>query len=371
MRIGLLGCGMIRKQYIQACSQSRWLDIVACTDLITERAQEAAAAYAEAGEETPRVCSFEDMLSADDIDMVLNITNPKAHAPLSLRVLEAGKHVYIEKPLAVTREEGATMLDAARANNVRLGCAPDTFLGCGHQTSRALLDGGAIGDPTAVSLFFAGGGPDGYHEDPELFYQPGAGPMFDIGVYVLTDVVQLLGPVVRVSAMSKRTFEERTVLSEKKRGQTFKVEVPTHVTASLAFDSGVIGTMITSYDMKGAHSLPHIEVYGTTGSLSVPNPNAFNGVPRVFDAADRDAGWQDMPHTHGHATGPRGIGAADMAAAAANKREHRASGELAYHVLDIGLAIYESADKRREVDVASRVTKPSLMPEGVTEDVED
>ncbi len=368
---------MIRKPYLRACAESKWLELVACADLIEERAVEACGDYAalldEVGAEggEAEACGFDDMLASDDIDLIMNITNPKAHYPLNVRALEAGKHVHAEKPLCLTREEGRKLIDTAAANNVRLSCAPDTFLGTGHQTARALIDSGAIGEPTAVTLFFCGGGPDGYHEDPEFFFETGAGPMFDVGVYILTDTIHLLGAVKRVSGFAKKTWEERKVLSKKKYGQPIPVHVPTHCTASLEFESGVLGTMVTSFDMKGAHHLPHIEVYGTEGALLVPDPNQFGGKPEVFRADDRDKGWQAMEATHGYEGNSRGIGGVDLAAAVQNGRAQRAGIELAYHVLDVGLGIYDSADSGAAVELASTAAQPAPMPEGVTGDIED
>ena len=371
LNVGLVGCGMIRRAYLQACGESRWLELAACADLLPERARQACGEAAEHGWGTPRACTFEEMLGDPEIGLVLNITNPRAHYPVSLQALEAGKHVFLEKPLSVLRDEGAALLAAARAHHVTLGCAPDTFLGAGHQTARALLDAGAIGVPSSVTLFFAGPGPDGFHQDPELFFQAGAGPMLDIGVYVLTHVVHYLGPVKRVCGFTKITFPERTVLSEKKRGQTFAVEVPTHVTASLEFANGVLGTFLTSFDIKGRHRLPHIEVYGTEGSLSMGDPNVFSETPKLFrpDAAEKE--WQDVEATHGYAGGCRGIGAADLAAALHHRRPPRAGGALAQHVLDIALSIYESAASGSFVEVASTAERPALMPAGVTADITD
>jgi len=371
MNVGIVGCGMIVNPYLQACGESRWLNLVACADLVEDRAAAACAKTAENGWGNPDVCSYEEMLADRNVDLVMNLTNPKAHFGLNIRALEAGKHVHAEKPLCVTREEGRRLLDAAGKNNVRLGCAPDTFLGSGHQTARALIDNGAIGEPASVTMFFAGGGPDGYHEDPEFFFQAGAGPLFDVGVYCLTDVINLLGPVQKVSAMAKTTFSERTVLSKKKYGQKFKVEVPTHVSASLEFANGVVGTFVTSFDIKGGHHLPLIEIYGTEGTLCVPDPNGFGGKPAIFRTAEAGSGWQEVEPTHGYGGTSRGIGAADIAAAVAGERTHRATGELAFHVLDVGLAMYESSDSGRAMEVACKLERPPAFPEGVTADISD
>jgi predicted dehydrogenase len=370
--VGLVGCGMIRKPYLQACAESQWLSLAACADLQTERAAQAAREYAEKGLPAPRVCTFDEMLADKQIDLIMNITNPRAHFPINIRALEAGKHVHAEKPLCITREEGKQMIRAARKNRVRLSCAPDTFLGSGHQTARALIDRGDIGVPTAVSLFFVGGGPDGYHEDPELFFQAGAGPMFDVGVYILTAAVNLLGPIKRVCGFSKITFPERTVLSQKKYGQKFRVEVPTHVTASLEFASGVLGTMVTSFDMKGGNHLPRIEVYGTEGTLVAPDPNGFGGKSQILRTTEQAKGWQDIEPAGGYGGKSRGIGAADLSAAVQNKRPQRAGIDLSYHVLDVGLSILESAERGKAVNVRSKVERPQpLSPSAIVADIVD
>ena len=371
MKVGLVGCGMIRRPYLQACGESKWLELAACADLFPERAEEACKEAEEKGWGNPRPCTLEEILDDPEIGLVMNITNPKAHYPLSLRALEAGKHVYVEKPLCVTREEGEAMLAAAKKHNVLLGCAPDTFLGKGHQTARALIDSGAIGEPTAVSFCFSGPGPDGYHQDPEPGFEAGGGPMFDVGVYVLTHVVNHLGPVKRVCGFSKITFPERKIMSEKKFGQIMKVEIPTHVTASLEFANGVLGTFVTSFDIKGDHQLPRIEIYGTEGSLHIGDPNGFHEASTLFLASDREKGWHEVEATHGYSGKCRGMGGADLVASLANGRPARASGELAHHVLDVGLSIYESAETGTFVDVNSTVDRPSVMPEGVTADIED
>ena len=371
MNVGIVGCGMIVTPYLRACGESKWLNLAACSDLVEERSAAACDKAAGNGWGSPQVRGYDEILADGEIDFVINLTNPAAHFSLNMRALEAGKHVYAEKPLCVTREEGRRLLETSARNNVRLGCAPDTFLGSGHQTARALLDAGTIGEPSSAALFIAGGGPDDYHETPELFFQHGAGPLFDLGVYSLTDAINLLGPVKKVAGLTKTTFTERTVLTPKNFGRKFKVEVPTHVSASLEFAGGVVGTFIASFDVRGGHHLPHIEVYGAEGTLYVPSPNGFGGRPLLFRAGEADQGWREIEPTHGYGGSSRGIGAADIAAAVAGGRAHRAAGELAFHVLDVGLSIYESADSGKAVEVASSTARPAAFPEGITPDIVD
>jgi len=370
MNVGIVGCGMIARQYLGVLGQTRWLSPVACADLVPERAEAACSTLEEKEWGKARPASLEEILADDDIDLVLNLTNPKGHYPITLQALEAGKHVHSEKPLAMTREEGRQLLAAAESNGVRLGCAPDTFLGCGHQTARAVIDSGRIGEPSMVTLFMLGSGPDGYGENPEVFFQAGAGPLMDVGVYYLTDAVQLLGSIQRVTASAKSTFPERLMRSGKLAGTKIKVEAPTHVTAALEFESGILGTLIASFDILGGHHLAPVEVHGTEGSLSVPDPNGFGG-NGAFKAARSSEPWEAIEPTHGTSGMARGTGAADLAAAVANGRPHRASGELAYHVLDVALAIHESAGSGSAVDVESTVERPSPFAEGIVEDIED
>ncbi len=368
MNVGIVGCGMIRAPYLRTCGRSGLLNLVACSDLLEERALGACREVQDNGWGNPKACSYEEMLQDDGVDMVINITNPTAHYRLNKMALEAGKHVYCEKPLCVTIEEANELLQIAEKNGKLLCCAPDTFLGAGHQATRAAIDSGDIGEPTAAVLFFAGGGPDGYHEYPDFFFQPGAGPMLDIGVYSLTQLITILGPVEDVAGHSKITFPERTVLSSKRFGQKIKVEVPTHVSASLLFKNGVIGTFVTSFDIKGGHNLPHAEIYGTEGTISLPDPNQFNGKPRLFRADDPEKGGRELKLSCGYSGKNRGIGAVDLAASLKNGRRPRASGELAAHVLEVALSIYESADTGRHVRIQSSPQRPEPMPERLVED---
>ncbi len=371
LNAGLVGCGMIRTPYLRACGLSEWLNLIACADLIQERAAAACREASENGWGSPVACDYETMLNDENVDIIINITNPSAHHRLNKMAVEAGKHVHSEKPLCSTIEEAADLLRSAARGNTMISCAPDTFLGCGHQTARAAIDAGAIGEPTAASFFFAGAGPDGYHEDPDFFFQTGAGPMLDVGVYSLTQLVTILGAVRNVAGHTKITFPERTVLSAKRHGEKMKVDVPTHVSASLEFESGVVGTFITSFDIKGGHNLPHAEIYGTEGTIALPDPNGFGGRPRLRRADESQAGWRELEPTHGYAGANRGIGAADLAASLHSARPPRASGELAFHVLDAAYSIYQAGATGRCVEVKSSVERPDPMPEGLSDDIVD
>ena len=245
------------------------------------------------------------LVESQEIDLVIDLTIPAAHALVNQRALEAGKHVYTEKPLAVTRDEGLATVALAERMGLRVGSAPDTFLGAGLQTCASLIDEGVIGEPVAAVAFMAGHGPESWHPDPAFFYKKGAGPMFDMGPYYLTALVSLLGPVARISGVARKSFAERIATSEARRGERLPVEVPTHYAATLDFAAGAVATMIISFDVW-AHNLPRIEIYGSEGSLSVPDPNTFGGPVRIRLAGDAE--WREVPLTHPYTENSRGLG---------------------------------------------------------------
>jgi len=354
-RLGIIGCGNISSAYVTGCGMFDFLRVAAVADVAPEVAQAKAAEHglACAG-------SVEALLADPDIDIVINLTTPAAHAAVSLAALAAGKHVYSEKPLAVARADGRAVLDEAAVRGLHVGGAPDTFLGGGLQTCRKLIDDGAIGQPVAATAFMLGHGPESWHPNPGFFYKQGAGPLFDMGPYYITALIHLLGPVVRVAALARASFAERVVTAEARRGERLPVEVPTHVAGTLAMAGGPLATMITSFDVWG-HTLPRIEIYGSEGSLSVPDPNTFGGPVRLLPAGSRE--WQDVPLSHSDAV-RRGVGVADMAAAIREGRPQRAAGEMAYHVLDVMHSFYDSSAEGRTVAVASTCAQPAALPVG-------
>jgi len=362
-KIGIVGCGNISGIYLQAGDTFEILEIVACADLILERAKEQAVKYG-----VPKACTTEELLADPEIEIVVNLTNPDAHAEIGMRAVEAGKSVYNEKPLTLAREEARRLLDAASARRVRVGGAPDTFLGGGLQTCRKLIDDGEIGDPIGATAFMLCHGHESWHPNPDYYYQPGAGPMFDMGPYYLTALATLMGPVRRVTGSARITFPERIITSQPLDGTKIEVNTPTHVASVLEFDNGAIGTIVTSFDVW-AHELPCIEIYGTRGSLSVPDPNTFGGPVRIRRAGAAE--WRDAPLTHGYTENSRGIGVADMAYALRSGRPHRASGELAYHVLDIMHASLESAREGRRIELTSTCVHPHPFPLGIPKGVLD
>jgi predicted dehydrogenase len=358
--VGIIGCGAISGIYLENLTR-RFRDarVVACADLIAERAKAAAEKHGVA-----KACTVAELLHDRDVEIVLNLTIPKAHAAVSLAALAAGKHVYLEKPLAVTRADGERVMKAARKAGRRVGGAPDTFLGAGIQTCRKLIDDGAIGRPIGATAFMTCHGHEGWHPDPEFYYQAGGGPMLDMGPYYLTALVTLLGPIARVAGSTRMSFPERTITSDPKRIRTVKVEVPTHVAGVLDFAAGAVGTIITSFDVWGAH-LPTIEIYGTEGSLAVPDPNGFGGPVKLLRKGTKE--WVDVPLAFGYAENSRGLGVADMADALAKSRPHRASGELMYHVLDVMEGIHDASRTGRSYAVKSACERPAPMAQGLAD----
>jgi predicted dehydrogenase len=358
-KVGVIGCGNISGVYFDAGNTFDILDIVACADIIHDRARAKAAEY-----HIPKACSVEELLADPEIEIVVNLTIPKAHAEVGLAALEAGKSVHNEKPLAITREDGHRLLEAARDRELLIGCAPDTFLGGGLQTCRKLIDDGWIGEPIAATAFMMCHGHENWHPDPEFYYQVGGGPMFDMGPYYLTALIHLMGPVRRVTGSARITFPERIITSRPKYGIKIEVDVPTHVAGVMDFSNGGVGTIITSFDVWAAR-LPRIEVYGTEGSLAVPDPNGFDGPVAVRRAGASE--WSTVPLTHGYTKQSRGIGAADMAYALRSGRPHRANGDLAYHVLDIMHAFHQASQQGRHVELTSTCSRPEPLPLGLAE----
>jgi predicted dehydrogenase len=357
VKVGLIGCGTISSVYLENCAKFNNLEVVACADLDLARAVAKAAQY-----NVPRAIPVEELIADPEIQVVLNLTIPAAHGAVALAALEAGKSVYNEKPLAITREDARRMLELADQRGLRVGCAPDTFLGGGLQTCRKLIADGWIGRPVAATAFMLGRGPEGWHPDPEFLYQPGAGPLFDMGPYYLTALIALLGPVRRVTASAQISFPERLITSQPRYGTMITVRAPTHVAGVLDFAGGAVGTLVTSFDVWAAEA-PRLEIYGADGSLSLPDPNSFGGPVRVRRPGMRE--WQELPLLYGYAGEGRGVGLADMAAALATGRAHRADGRLAYHVLDIMHAFLDASREGRHIDLASGVAPPDPLPVGL------
>lgn len=350
MKIALVGCGNISSTYLENNQLFKNFQITYVSDLDLLRAQSQADKFGI------KAVSLEDVYSTD-ADVILNLTIPAAHAEVAKKALEAGKHIYNEKPLAVSLEDATIMLQTAKTKGLAIGCAPDTFLGAGLQTARAFLESGGIGQPVGASLHMVATGPDMWHPNPSFFYQAGAGPLFDMGPYYITAMVHLFGAVRRVTAFAKQTRAVR----HDKNGIEFPVAVPTHITALLEHEK-VLVTLTISFDaVRGTNQ--NIEIYGSKGALAVNDPNNFSGNLRYSDGLGEwgNGNWHDLPVTLPYAQNSRGIGLSDMVAGILEKRPHRASGELAYHVLEVMHRILESTQSGNAVDISSSAAQPALL----------
>ena len=350
---GVIGCGVISSAYLKAAQRFANLELRAVADMRSAAAEKQGAAF---GVPALRV---DQLLKRDDIEIVVNLTVPLAHTDVSLAVLRAGKHVHSEKPLGVNVAEARKVMDLAAEKGLRVGCAPDTFLGGGHQTARKAIDDGAIGTPVAGSAFFMCPGHERWHPAPGFYYLRGGGPMLDMGPYYITNLIQLLGPIASVMGSTARPRAERLITSEPMKGTRIPVEVPTHVAGNLEFASGAVVSIAMSFDVP-KHTHKPIEIYGTEGSIMVPDPNRFGG---KIETARAGQDWSEQPTEHLYAEGNyRIIGVADLAHAIRSGRPHRASGELAFHVLEVMEAFQSSSDRGTHVSIASRPERPQMLP---------
>jgi predicted dehydrogenase len=353
-RVAIVGCGVISPAYAHTLSQLDFVDVVACADAIPECAQELAAVHNIA-----RVLTIDEVFADPDIDAVVNLTPPLAHAAVTGAALDAGKATFSEKPLGVDLDEGRALVANAAARGLRLGCAPDTFLGVGFQTCRDVIARGLIGEPVAANGFMLGSGPEIWHPNPDLFYRRGAGPMLDMGPYYLTALVSLLGPARRVTGSARITHSERTIGSQPRRGERLSVEVPTHTATVVDFVAGPVATLVTSFDVQ-ASRLRNIEIYGTEATLSMPDPNTFGGP--VMIRGTRDSQWTEIPLRTPTLPQSRGIGLADMLWATRSGRAHRASAEVALHVLELMTASVRASDEGRHITLETTCTPSATLP---------
>nr|WP_295885763.1 Gfo/Idh/MocA family oxidoreductase [uncultured Devosia sp.] len=360
MGVGIIGTGNISSAYLRAITGHEnmagfpVLDIKGLADMRPEASQARAAEFGLAS------MSIDEMLASSDIQLIINLTIPRAHVDVGLRALAAGKHVYSEKPLGINYAEGRKLLDAANRAGLRIGSAPDTFLGGSHQEARAIVDSGVLGQMVGGSGFFMCPGHEAWHPDPAFYYDIGGGPVLDMGPYYITDLVNLLGPVARVSAMASRLRDQRPVLSEPKQGQIMDVKIDTHATASLGFANGAIVQVGLSFDVA-AHKHVPLELYGTEASLIVPDPNFFGGDVEIRKRG-RDETWTKVEVTQPYADGNyRSLGVADMAQGILDNRPHRANGDLALHVLEVMEAFATASAEGRTVDIKTPVARPEPL----------
>ena len=363
-RVGIIGCGNIAPSYVRTLAELGWIEVAAFADGVPERAQRFAAEHAAlVGPERAGAAMGVDELLADaSVDAVVNLTPAHMHAAVTRSVLEAGKAAFSEKPLGIDLDEGRALHDLARACGLRLGCAPDTFLGAGLQTARDAIDRGVIGEPLAANAFMLGFGPEWWHPNPEIFYGPGGGPLFDMGPYYLTALTQLLGPARSVMGSARVGVAERVVHAKGRVGDVVRAAAPTHVSAIVEFASGPVATLVTSFDVK-ASRYRNIEIYGTEATLAVPDPNTFGGPVQVRGLLHSD--WRELPLVTPSVPQQRGIGLADMLSAARVGRPHRASGELALHVLELMTSIVRSSTEGRRVEVTTTCDRADPLRAGL------
>ena len=350
-RVGIVGCGDVTSLYLPGCARFPAIELAACADLDPERA----AALSAKGR-FPAMATA-DLLTDPSIEIVLVLTPPMSHAAVSRAAIAAGKHVYSEKPLAATRDDASAILAEAAAAGVRVGGAPDTFLGGGLQTARAVIDSGAIGTPVMARASVAHPGPESWHPNPGIFYARGGGPLLDLGPYYVTALVSLLGPIVEVTAVGRGIGSERMIGSGPRAGETVVAEVPTTILATLAFESGAVGSLTASFDVVGSET-PNLEVHGTAGSLTLGDPDWFDGGVRYRPSGAKT--WEDVPLQF-DGTVRRGVGLADFIDALRTDRPARASGELAFHVLDVLLSIETAATTGKPQRVTSRCERPAPL----------
>ena len=366
LRIGVVGCGNISMTYLRNSALFRGIELVACADISIEMAQLRASEYGI------RAQSVDELLKSDDIDLVLNLTIPTAHFDISMSALSAGKHVFTEKPLAVTATEGHQLVAEARSRDLLIGSAPDTFLGAAGRLARRIVDEGRIGRPVTGTAFMMGRGMEHWHPNPQFYYQPGGGPVLDMGPYYITMLVNLLGPAKRVIAISSTGSAERLITADGPfKGTSFKVGTPTTIQAVVEFVNGAVISIGMSWDVF-KHSNHPIELHGTEGSLRLPDPDTFGGVLALSEWGSE---WQEFSTAgslHGQINWPfnapdranyRMIGVADLANAVATGGKPRASGDLALHVLEVMEAILEAGATGKATQISGIAVQPAALSE--------
>lgn len=356
--IGIIGCGNISGAYLKAMASFPILDIRGVADMNAEMAK------AKAEEFNVPARSVDELFADPDIEIIVNLTIPKAHVEVALRAIDAGKHTYSEKPLGINFAEGKRLAEAANAANLRIGAAPDTFLGGGHQTARTLMDQGVIGTPVGGTATFMCPGHERWHPNPAFYYEVGGGPMLDMGPYYITDLVNLFGPVAKVAGFAFSPRNERLITSEPRNGEKIPVQIATHVAGALAFANGAVVQVGMSFDVAGHKHVP-LELYGTEGTLIVPDPNYFGGeVQLLKKGGEFEVQELSSPYADGNY---RSIGVADMAHAIRSNRQHRANGDLALHVLEVMEAFQTASDTGTTISITTAVDRPAPLDESLVD----
>lgn len=363
--VGIIGCGNISAAYLKLAPLFKAYEIRAVADI------DPAAAAARATEFGVRAETVEELLRAPDIEVIVNLTIPAAHYQITRAILDAGKHAYSEKPVVLTLDQGRDLVDLAAKKGLRLGSAPDTFLGGAHQAARAALDAGRAGRIIAGTCHVMNHGMEGWHPNPDFFYQPGAGPVLDLGPYYVTNLIQLIGPVTAVAALANAPFATRTIGNGPREGEVIAVDTPTNIHALLEFANGATVTLSASWDVwKTRH--PNMELYGTEATLYVPDPNIFGGTVELAgpEGDPVDIPTDDHPFSRPNMTDAkgrehanyRGAGLADMVTAIAEGRPHRCNAELAVHAVDVMTAILRAGAEGRFVRTTTTCDRPAALP---------
>lgn len=361
--VGIIGSGNISAAYLSLAPLFRGIKMKACADINMD------AARMRAKEFDVRAATVDDLLKADDIDIVVNLTIPAVHYAVSKEILDAGKHVYSEKPFVLTLKEGQDLKTRAAKKNLRIGSAPDTFMGGAHQFARHLVDTGKLGKITSGTAYVMSHGMEHWHPNPDFFFQPGAGPVLDIGPYYVTNLIQLIGPVKRVAALTATPAPERTITSRPRHGEKVKVETPTTIHALLEFENGAVITMNTSWDVW-SHGHAPMELYGEEGTLHVPDPNFFGGevsFTKRSEPVKKLPKWEhplavpNQKHAAGMLANYRSAGLADMAIAISEGRPHRCSMELALHAVEVMTGILKSGETGKFVAMTTTCERPAAL----------
>ena len=364
LAVGIIGCGNISEAYMKLAPLFRGIHVVACADISAD------AAKARADQFGLKAMSVDDILETDEVNIIVNLTIPSAHFDISRRAIESGKHVYSEKPFVLSLDEGEALKKLANEKGVRIGSAPDTFLGGSHQLARRLIDDGKVGRITSGTAHVMSRGMEHWHPNPDFFFLEGAGPVLDIGPYYVTELIQLIGPVKRIMAMSSTPSPERTILSEARRGEKIPVETPTTIHALLEFENGAIVTLGTSWDVR-EHGHGHIELYGETGTIHLPDPNFFGGDVVVMTNTDERTELEPDNHPFGrenvetgdgrHVANYRTAGLADMATAILENRPHRCSLELALHAVEVMTSILQAGETGEAITLSTSCERPEPL----------
>jgi predicted dehydrogenase len=359
LRVGIIGCGNISTAYLQLASMFKGYDIVAVADINMDNAR------ARAAEFDVRAQTVDDLLAAADVDLVINLTIPAAHVDVSRAILKAGKHVYSEKPFVLCLAEAQELGDIAKAEGVRIGSAPDTFMGGSHQLARNLIDAGAIGKVTSGTAVVMSSGMEDWHPNPDFFFQKGGGPILDLGPYYICNLVQLLGPVQKVTSFTGMASDTRTIQNGPRNGETVPVETPTTIHSVLSFESGAIITLLASWDVWASNH-PIMELYGSEGTMDVPDPNFFGGILTVTERSGDpvEKSWDhpfSVPNFEETQANYRGAALADMALAIAEGRPHRCNDEFATHVVEVMTAILEAGETGTVMTMTTTCSKPDVL----------